>query len=1297
MSKILAVAFAFFMVSALSFSVNNVTECMEISSNADPLYQLVNGLAGANQSTPGGTACVYITASDIVLDCNGFPITNNGTIFSVGIIASLASNVTVQNCPSVSNYTNGVYIYNTNDSLVSNVTAHNNTNGFQLNSGSGNTVSGNTAFHNSDIGFSLDSGFQGNLVSGNLAYNNTFRGFAALLNSNNTFDANIAHNNPTDGFFLNAVNDSELTDNTAYENGNGIQILSSTGIILDNNTAYNNSNGFVVFSSSGNFLIENKAFDNGDGSFEGGFQLTFSHNNTLNQNNASGNFEGFRLGSSSSNNLSDNSVSGGTSGIILFSGSANNTLDGNTVTGTSGSAIFTGDNNIFTDNTVTSCFQGISLGANNVLTGNTVSGIAAFGGFRMESASHNNVLTDNTVFSSNRGLEILGANNTTVTNMHMYNNSFVDFLTSADSGGDRFSTLSGLVFDRPAGDFTDFTNLSITDNLENGSVYSIEYTANPGSSPTANHISFANKFVSIVNSTPGLSIDSIIWHWDDSELTSYNENNFELWKLNGSAWTLLNDTPDTGANTLSLTGLSNFSTFGIFDSASNVTDCINITSPGNYVLANDLSGASINGSPQFTGLACIRISSSNVLLDCNGFSITNNGTFVSGGILTEGPGAAAISGVTVQNCAVSDYTQGIVVINTDDSSFLNNTAVDNLFNGISARDGSTGNTYSSNTVFGNGAHGFELSDNADSNTLNSNTAHDNAEDGFNSFQADGNTYQNNTAYDNGDDGIHLHLSNGNAASGNNLYNNSYGIFVSSQSAGNTLSDNNITGNTFTGILLQSSGSLIPDGTALSGNTISGHEFGVFIFESNNTAITNDHYYGNLADFGINGSGLQVGLSGVVFDSAGGNFSDYTNLSLSDLVESAYSIDHATQPASLPFGRTSFANKFVNITNLTANVSLDSITWHWLDSELSNTSNESKFELWKRNNTWSQLNATLDTTANTLSLANLDSFSVFALLQNDSPPLSEGGDNDGGQDEDPLSVALNTSCDANIVTVTSGGSPVAGAEVRVDGDSIGTTNSSGQASFDGCGKTVTIRASRAGYDDAVEDFGLASCACAQCTADSDCAGSEMCSGGQCVSVPCSCGEVQNHACLAFQCCSDADCGADEVCEGNACKPKGEGCSSDLECADNEYCDIPPGQNEGACREVAPGACGEVKNHAFVPYGYECGSEPGCPACPSGFSCLDHECVQSDISCPASGATGSQITCTATTGGEPCALCDIQVTGPDGLKTGTRTGQDGAFGLPLTLQGTYQVSLLRDGSMVKTVQVVASPKPGEEQPP
>lgn len=244
-------------------------------------------------------------------------------------------------------------------------------------------------------------------------------------------------------------------------------------------------------------------------------------------------------------------------------------------------------------------------------------------------------------------------------------------------------------------------------------------------------------------------------------------------------------------------------------------------------------------------------------------------------------------------------------------------------------------------------------------------------------------------------------------------------------------------------------------------------------------------------------------------------------------------------------------------------------------------------------------------------ATFDNASIYI---SNASVVQDGEDNDK-KGMSSMSVSLETSCDGNVVTVSEGDDAVPGARVAIMQEGWGTialgeSDSGGGFSFSGCGMDVDIHVTKSDYYP--EDLSGSLISCGQCeeecASDGDCPETSQCSADQCVPVECGCGVVQNHICSEYECCSDTDCTAGEICENNECQPSEEpGCISDENCANTQYCDV----SSGNCMDVQPGDCGEIKDHSFVPYGYECGPEPGCPPCPADEVCAEHECVASEI--------------------------------------------------------------------------------------
>jgi hypothetical protein len=326
----------------------------------------------------------------------------------------------------------------------------------------------------------------------------------------------------------------------------------------------------------------------------------------------------------------------------------------------------------------------------------------------------------------------------------------------------------------------------------------------------------------------------------------------------------------------------------------------------------------------------------------------------------------------------------------------------------------------------------------------------------------------------------------------------------------------------------------------------------------------------------------------------------------------------------------------------------------------------------------------------------------------------------------LDVQVSSGCNGSTVTVSADGQPVSGASLSIfDSSSLadiasGTTGSDGTFSFQACGATARVHASKDGYAPSDSDSQLVACgACAApaCTQDSDCATDQKCQLNdnpqlnQCVPLSCACGQAaQDHQCTGsvYQCGSGANCAqcpAGQACSDNHVGVP-SGCTSDLQCKDNEVCRTSSGapgtaSTPGSCQNVT-GQCGVVANHAFVPYGYECGTEPGCPSCQSGQSCVDHKCVQNDITCPSTVVVGENANCQVTQNNQACGPadnCTTTVTDPSGKQTTVPPDDAGNVLVGATIQGRYKIDLLKNGQVVKEVFVDVVPKsqPTENQPP
>ncbi|MDD5171482.1 MAG: hypothetical protein PHF60_00405 [Candidatus ainarchaeum sp.] len=313
--------------------------------------------------------------------------------------------------------------------------------------------------------------------------------------------------------------------------------------------------------------------------------------------------------------------------------------------------------------------------------------------------------------------------------------------------------------------------------------------------------------------------------------------------------------------------------------------------------------------------------------------------------------------------------------------------------------------------------------------------------------------------------------------------------------------------------------------------------------------------------------------------------------------------------------------------------------------------------------------------------------------------------DGG--EPRLHISLDSNCNENTVTVTGEHGPVAGAHVTVINAAgsivdAGYADAAGQFTFEDCGQAVYITANAGGYDAGeMSSTMLDSCDCVPTGCVPECTAGQQCIDGQCIGEPeCTpaCGtdqQCENSQCMcAYDCCADSDCAQGETCVDHTCtKPEQPECVTDADCKGTEYCAIAAGAAGGTCENV-PGQCGYADNHVWV--SYACGSETGCPGCPQGESCVNRECKSGDVTCPTTGVVGEATTCTARDGEQPCVSCDYQITDPAGKTSSGKSDEDGNFQVPLGIEGTYTVTLFKDGQPIKTIEVKAFPKSAPVEP-
>ena len=285
----------------------------------------------------GYTHGIIIGASNIVLDCQGYKISNVGVNYEIGIWLNGVSGNVIENCV-ISGFVAGIRLDSSSSNTIINNTAGPTPGaGINLVSSSSNTIINNTANSNGGGGIGLLSSSSNTIINNTANSNGWYsskNGNGIILSqssNNNIITSNTANSNDGSGITLGESSNNTITSNTANSNYyNGIWLYpSSNNNIITSNTANSNDIGISLADSSNNTLTSNTFNSNN----HYGIKLSwYSNNNSLTNNTANSNYyNGIDLEYSSNNNIitSNTANSNDGSGITLLYSSSSNLIYNN--------------------------------------------------------------------------------------------------------------------------------------------------------------------------------------------------------------------------------------------------------------------------------------------------------------------------------------------------------------------------------------------------------------------------------------------------------------------------------------------------------------------------------------------------------------------------------------------------------------------------------------------------------------------------------------------------------------------------------------------------------------------------------------------------------------------------------------------------------------------------------------------------------------------------------------------------------------------------------------------------------
>ncbi len=209
---------------------------------------------------------------------------------------------------------------------------------------------------------------------------------------------------------------------------------------------------------------------------------------------------------------------------------------------------------------------------------------------------------------------------------------------------------------------------------------------------------------------------------------------------------------------------------GMSFAATGLGRCQEISTAGQYYLTSDVSGGYVLAIP-YAGVACFKITTDNVELDCRGNDLIGPVTEDSYGVLVP----SDLANITVTNCTFTDFGYGLFTWgSSSDYSYL--TATNNMVNGLHFYRVTDSTVYgtSSNFNHNNGVQFIE----SDFNIVTNMNVNSNTNNGIYVLNSNDNTFTNVVSDDNLHSGVEILYGSGNDITNAILDNNAFfGIYM----------------------------------------------------------------------------------------------------------------------------------------------------------------------------------------------------------------------------------------------------------------------------------------------------------------------------------------------------------------------------------------------------------------------------------------------------------------------------------------------------------------------------------------
>ncbi|MEM3555718.1 MAG: right-handed parallel beta-helix repeat-containing protein, partial [Candidatus Micrarchaeia archaeon] len=769
---------------------------------------------------------IYVKCGGIlrILDADRNPATPDGSI----ILGSLnqGQSFIVESCGQlelVNSNVTGIYdhLY-TNYSYVGGCSPTN----------YGLLVMGNATIINSTI---LDS-YEGitfmnsanSIVAGNLITNTGFAG-VNLINTtdtiiyNNTFpDTGIAvclsnsHRNRID---KNMIRLSDMN----YRYGGGSS--GGGGVSIRDGSTYNNITNNIITEAWHSCVFT--------------FEIKNSHYNRI-ENNALGYCSlnyfggGIRMSYSNYNVINNNSFRN-----IGYKGSLGIYSD-------------SGSYNIISNNLInTTYFYGIGIknGSSNRIENNIVGAVDYRAAIHVESAP-STFIYKNTVFGSIGGIKLVSSPESVIDSNNASGNVYYGPEAYTNRG-------SGITVQYS-------NNVSIINNyLENngGSISGVGVIGSGIEAVSSNNLIIINN-TAIKNAANGIYLQSSKNSILEKNNASYNGRStffctldycyaagirFSLSDASNTARnnTLINNVNGYGFSCINNSVPTLIDNYAVNNSRGNWDGC---PSPGGdpIIACGTITTNSILISDLRSSGTCITFGADNIILNCQGHTITGLRTANSSGVYAYGR-----KNIVLKNCIISNYSTGVVFNRTSQANIYNNTVFNNLKEGIYLYNMSNDTEINNNVVYGN-EKGINIYL-SNTNQVYNNTVFNNTQDGIMFYYVNQSQVFDNVVYNNGASysGIVLNRNYYGAVFNNTIFSNNMGIRLEGLSNYNKVYNNYVRGNSF-GII-----TTLSDANNIYENTVVNNNIGIYFSSSASNASLNNVSYNPSFGFQCSGSPKPV--------------------------------------------------------------------------------------------------------------------------------------------------------------------------------------------------------------------------------------------------------------------------------------------------------------------------------------------------------------------------------------------------------------------------------------------------------